>query len=238
MSPESLKSPQFSHMHAEQYIQLLVPKPIKHHPLQITVRTHPSLPYKALKNPNLRLSPLSAPSSKMLPPISLLPFLSLLPTILASPTPASSSLPITTIIPRAVTTVSDSHPASYPRPVLFRGANTNVIFHFQDPLPVSTNTTTSIPPPSHNLFFTYNSNGTGWLQFFAARDVRTLQQAYGYVSDGDGATKVVEKGEGRGRWDMEREGGAAGGMKYVLAVLRTEERVWVNVTGLWVEYGG
>lgn len=150
------------------------------------------------------------------------------PTEPAFPGPWQSSIyaPSSRLIrPRSVFTVRDRKPASYPRPVVFRGNGTNVVFDFG----IEVGGIASI---------TFTANGTGSIGL-AFTEASTWIGEWSDASNGkfqghDGALYTNISGAGQHTYTMPDES-MRGGFRYMTAFLTTNSGAWVNMTDVQLE---
>jgi hypothetical protein len=116
-------------------------------------------------------------------------------------------------------------PATYPRPVIFRGNSTNVVFDFG----IEVGGIVSV---------TYTANGTGDLGL-AFSEASTWIGEWSDASNGkfagrDGALHTSIPGAGQYTYKMPDES-MRGGFRYMTAFLTTTSGTWVNVTDVQLE---
>lgn len=127
--------------------------------------------------------------------------------------------------PRSVFTIRDRKPATYPRPVLFRGNGTNVVFDFGIEV-------------GGIASFTFTANGTGTIGL-AFSEASTWIGEWSDASNGkfkgrDGALYTNISSAGQHRYTMPDES-LRGGYRYLTAFLMTDSGAWVNMTDVQLE---
>ncbi|KAF2825111.1 Six-hairpin glycosidase [Ophiobolus disseminans] len=130
-----------------------------------------------------------------------------------------------TVRPRSAFTIRDRMPASYPRPVIFRGNGSNVVFDFG----VEVGGIVSL---------TYTANGTGAIGL-AFTEASTWIGEWSDASNGkfagrDGALYVNVSAAGPGTYRMP-DISMRGGFRYMTAFLTTTSGAWVNMTDVQLE---
>ncbi|KAH7381447.1 Six-hairpin glycosidase-like protein [Phaeosphaeria sp. MPI-PUGE-AT-0046c] len=150
------------------------------------------------------------------------------PSEAAFPGPWQSSIyaPSSRLVrPRSVFTIRDRKPASYPRPVLFRGNGTNVVFDFG----IEVGGIASI---------TFTANGTGAIGL-AFSEASTWVGEWSDSSNGkfkgrDGALYTNIPSAGQHTYTIPDES-MRGGFRYMTAFLTTTSGAWVNMTDVQLE---